>query len=373
MTDRASRIPAPWAALAARSRALLAAAQDPSGAWPASPGFAPYQFSWFRDGSFIADGASAGGLHDQASAFHSWCAGVLLREEPAIRRAEQAAAAGVVLDDADYLPARYNLDGSRHDDDWWNFQVDGYGSWLWSLERHARRAGTDVAGLEPAVYLAARYLVATGLGSCRDWWEENRDQVHVTTLAGVAAGLRAAPRLPGTRWPAELADAAEQTAAAATALIRDRGTSDGHLVKWLDGQEVDASLLSVSALYGVRPASDPVISSTGELVDRLLTTGPGPTGVHRYEADVFYGGGQWPVLACLLATHHLNAGERRRAAELLDWVAATADDDWLLPEQTGPRLAPDRLPEWEERWGPSAHPLLWSHGAFLSALEAWDR
>ena len=42
-------------------------------------------------------------------------------------------------------PARYTLDGSLEqpdDEPWPNFQVDGYGMWLWALSEHLRgRAG----------------------------------------------------------------------------------------------------------------------------------------------------------------------------------------------------------------------------------------
>lgn len=91
---------------------------------------------------------------------------------------------------------------------------------------------------------------------------------------------------------------------------------------------------------------------------------------HRYAADTFYGGGQWPVLAALLARHHTRVGNPGRAAQLLDWIVRTADSDLLLPEQVSPLLAPDVLDEWLERWGPSVDPLLWSHGAFLAGVVA---
>ena len=103
-------------------------------------------------------------------------------------------AAGKQPDDSDYLPARYSLDGTRQVDDWWNFQVDGYGTWLWALERHlARHRRRGRAPYADAVDVAVRYLFATGTDTCRDWWEENRDEIHVATLAGVAAGLRPPP------------------------------------------------------------------------------------------------------------------------------------------------------------------------------------
>lgn len=352
------------AALSTRSAWLLRETQDASGAWPASPSFAPYNYCWFRDGSFIAEGAGAAGLEEESLRFHRWCARVLLRERDAVESAVAAAAQDRTLADAEYLPARYNLDGTRHVDDWWNFQVDGYGTWLWALERHLLRTRATAEPFSEAVEVAVRYLIATGRSTCRDWWEENRDQVHVTTLAGVAAGLRAAVRMGCL--PEHLAEAATASADTAVADILGRGVRDGRLVKWLDGTDLDASLLAVAALYDVLPIDHRVVTTTVSAVEDRLTAG----GVHRYESDTFYGGGQWPVLAALLAWHHARAGDTHRAGELLAWVAGTADHDLLLPEQVGPLLAPQRLAEWEQRWGPSAHPLLWSHGMFLGAQRA---
>jgi len=362
LTDR---LPERWRPLAERSRQLLQGHQDADGAWPASPHFAPYQFSWFRDGSFIAEGASAAELHDEATRFHDWCSRVLEREAPAVDRVRRMLAAGDQPADADYLPARYRLDGTRQVDDWWNFQVDGYGTWLWALERHLDRTGLPVDHWAGGIDVAVRYLVDTGTDTCRDWWEENRDHTHVTTLAGVAAGLHAAERV------CTLSDASAALAVAdrCVSLIREQGTHDGRLAKWLGGTGLDASLLAVSAVYDVLPLEDPLVVRTVAEVENRLTDG----GVHRYEADTFYGGGQWPVLAALLAWHHARAGDLDRAGQLLDWVASTADGGLLLPEQVPPLLAGDALDEWLERWGPSAHPLLWSHGMFLGALSTYAR
>lgn len=361
----ADRLPEHWLPLAERSSELLCRHQDRGGAWPASPHFAPYQYSWFRDGSFIAEGASAAGLHEEATRFHDWCHLVLEREAPAVDRVLRMLAAGEQPSDADYLPARYRLDGTRQIDDWWNFQVDGYGTWLWALERHLGRTGLSAGGWASGIEVAVRYLVATGTNTCRDWWEENRDRTHVTTLAGVAAGLKAAGSM--ATLPDDLASSALDVADRCLTLVPERGTHEGRLAKWLDGTEVDASLLAVSAVYDVLPLDDPLVVQTVEEVERRLTVG----GVHRYETDTFYGGGQWPVLAALLAWHHARAGDPDRATQLLDWVVSAADNDLLLPEQLPPLLAPDVLDEWLERWGPSAHPLLWSHGMFLGALATY--
>jgi isomaltose glucohydrolase len=172
-------------------------------------------------------------------------------------------------------------------------------------------------------------------------------------------------------------DAAQAEAATAAAEgarndVLERGVRDGHLVKWLGtSDEVDGSLVAVAALYGMIAPDDPVAIATVAAVEQQLTSAV-VSGVHRYPSDTFFGGGQWPVLTCLLAWHHARVGHPERAAELLDWVAGTADSSGDLPERVAPLLAPDRLDEWLERWGPSARPLLWSHGMFLAALEALD-
>jgi isomaltose glucohydrolase len=357
-----------WAAPATHAVHVIAAAQAPSGAFPAATSFAPYGFCWFRDGSFVADGMSAAGRPAEAAAFHHWCARVMEREAPAVARAVRAAEQGVTLPDGQYLPARYSLDGTRHEDDWWNFQVDGYGTWLWALERHLGRTGERPDAYTGAIRTTVDYLVGVGRQTCRDWWEEHRDQRHVTTLAGVAAGLGAAVRLGVL--DADRARGAEEVAAAARDDVLQRGVRDGHLVKWLDtSDEVDGSLVAVGALYDVVPPDGPLMETTVAAVERRLTSGP-DSGVHRYPSDTFFGGGQWPVLACLLAWHHAVVGHSDRAGQLLDWVVGAADDRGDLPEQVPPLLAPDRLQEWLDRWGPSARPLVWSHGMLLATLEA---
>jgi GH15 family glucan-1,4-alpha-glucosidase len=162
--------------------------------------------------------------------------------------------------------------------------------------------------------------------------------------------------------PDALAGQALAVAERCVSLIRTGGVRDGHLVKWLGGTDVDASLLAVAALYDVLALDDPLVTGTVAAIESDLVAG----GVHRYAADTFYGGGQWPVLAALLAAHHARVGNPDRAKKLLDWVVSTADSDLLLPEQVSPLLAPHVLDEWLERWGPPAHPLLWSHGMFLA-------
>jgi GH15 family glucan-1,4-alpha-glucosidase len=348
------------AALADSSLDTIVSLQDPSGAYPASPTFSAYKgYSWFRDGAFIADGVSAWGGAESASRFHDWCSRILVSRRAQIERIVTAADAGTPVPDAEMLPTRFTFDGAEGADEWWDFQLDGYGTWLWAVVEHANRHVLPLEQWQEAVDLAVDYLVSSWRRPCFDWWEERAEEVHVSTLGCIAAGLAAAgPSLTGDR-----ALAAKAAVQEIRALIRQDGLSEGHLSKWLGSPEVDASLLSVIRPLGVFPAEGSIGRATIAAIDAQLNVGGG---VHRYAADTFFGGGQWPLLSCFLGLALLAAGDRDRAIEQLRWAASTATPAHELPEQVDDHLlAPHMRQEWLDRWGTVATPLLWSHGMFL--------
>jgi GH15 family glucan-1,4-alpha-glucosidase len=350
------------AALAARSVTLIESLQHPSGAYPASPTFSAYQgYSWFRDGAFIADGMSAASAVDSASRFFDWCDRMLAERREQIAEIVAAEAAGTPLPDDAMLATRFTLDGVEGSDDWWDFQTDGYGTWVWAAVTHARRHGLSLARWQQGIRLSVDYLLATWRRPCYDWWEEHRTEVHVSTLGCVIAGLEAAADADALE-PA-VADAARAAALEARALITERGVHDGHLAKWLGSTEVDGSLAAVIAPLGVIEATSPLGRATIAAVESTLSV---DGGVHRYLLDTFYGGGQWPLLTCFLGLAHHASGDRASAVRLLHWAAGTVTSEGLLPEQVDDHLlAPERRQEWLDRWGPVATPLLWSHAMLV--------
>ncbi|GII91114.1 glycoside hydrolase family 15 protein [Sinosporangium siamense] len=351
-----------------RSLELIAAHQHPSGAYPACPTYPVYGYSWFRDGAFIADGASRGGDVDGAGRFHDWCAGVL--------RARADKIVNLVGRETtpareEFLPTRYTLTGAdEQGSDWWNFQLDGYGTWLWALAEHLTRHKGDAGRYADVVSLTVRYLARFHDTPCYDWWEESPDHIHVSTLGSIRGGLDAALNL-GILSEAEEA-VARTTRDAIAALVATRGhTRDGGLAKWLGAETVDASLLACLAPFGLADPRGPVGRSTLAAVERDLVR---DRGVHRYRADTFYGGGRWPVLAGFLGWVYARAGRTAEANAQLDWIVSTANPAGELPEQVGdPLLAPDRRAEWVDRWGEVAQPLLWSHGMHLILVDELAR
>lgn len=348
------------AALAESSVALIVSLQDESGAYPASPTFSAYRgYSWFRDGAFIADGVSAYGEVESASRFHDWCARILEARSAQIDAIVRAAASGTPVADGDMLPTRFTLAGEEGADEWWDFQLDGYGTWLWAVVEHAERHSLSLDPWRPAIDLAVDYLVSSWSRSCFDWWEEHAEAVHVSTLGCIAAGLDAA----AAQLDERRAMAAKGAVRDIRALIRDRGVVDEHLTKWLGSSEVDASLASIVYPLGVYPADGSIGRATIAALDSQLNVGGG---VHRFLADTFYGGGQWPLLSCMLGLAFSAAGDNDRALDQLRWAASTVTATGDMPEQVDEHLLdPGMQQEWIDRWGTVATPLLWSHAMFV--------
>jgi GH15 family glucan-1,4-alpha-glucosidase len=366
MTDVESRIDseglAGLALLARTSLELIVRLQDESGAYPASPTFSAYRgYSWFRDGAFIADGVSAAGDAASAERFFDWCSGILLARSDEIMGIVDAARSGRPVADSAMLGTRFTLDGADGADDWWDFQLDGYGTWLWAVVAHAQRHARVVDRWLPAIELTVDYLLSSWSRPCFDWWEEHADHVHVSTLGCIVAGFRSV--LVGDTLDPERLARVREAVNSIDALIASRGIADGHLVKWLGSTEVDASLASLVAPLRVFPASDPIGSATIDAVDAALNV---DGGVHRYLDDTFYGGGQWPLLSCMLGLGLEARGDRDRALGQLRWAARTVVADGELPEQVADHLLfPERRAEWVERWGTVATPLLWSHAMYV--------
>jgi GH15 family glucan-1,4-alpha-glucosidase len=330
------------------------------------------------------------GCRTNAVAFHEWAAEVVLTEANNINRvtalateeltsSEFLARAGEHL-----LPCRYRLDGTRANDDWLNFQLDGHSTWLWSLSKWAD--GHQLSdSMSRAVALVADYLVALWHVPCYDCWEEYPDKVHVSTLATIYGGLTAAATL--LKVPSY-----SQTAESIRRHILTKGVVEGRLRKYIGvdapvlddtgglrkpkGDAVDASLLWTFVPFGVIDANSEIAVSTVEKIERDLTGSSG--GIHRYIGDIYYGGGEWNPLTGLLASYwakrsisESGAAQQSRAAsranQLITCMVETADDGDSLPEQFGGKQAPASYGPWVKERGAIANPLLWSHASFITA------
>lgn len=351
--------------LRAHSIAVILDNQHPSGAYIASPNFSVYGYSWFRDGAFIAEAMRVVGEQSSAERFHAWAADVVNARSAQIESLIARSLAGDEPDPEEHLHCRYNLDGSTSTDDWTNFQLDGFGTWLWGVARiHSDDA-------PPAVREAARVLVPYlerfwGSPSF-DWWEESAGHVHVSSVGCIAIGLETLAAVP---WiDADTRRIALATASDIRAALLAEGVVDGHLAKWFGGNGVDASALALIAPLRLIEATSELASGTVTVIrDRLANPG-----VHRHLDDTYFGGGQWLLLTALLGLAELATGDAASARTRLAWIEAQAEPNGDMPEQVPVNLLhPESEARWIEQWGPVASPLLWSHAMYLLLHEALE-
>ncbi len=360
--------------------------QAPSGAFIACPDFPPYRYSWLRDGSFIAYAMDRTGEHEAARRFYRWVNALILRQRDRITTLVEKIGNGCPLSAGDFLPARYRADGTECGDAWPNFQLDGYGTWLWGLAEHLVRTGESglLEEMRAGIDMTIEYLRFCWQLPNYDCWEEHGNQMHTSTLICLAGGLAhigAAAHLPP----------ASRLAEEIRAFLLRYGVADGRLTKFCFGpaqkrveladprvnspaavgRAVDASLLWAAVPFGVIAPLHPVMRRTVAEIERTLAVGGG---VRRYARDTYYGGGLWVLLSAWLGWYYSQVGRYVEARACLAWVEAQADEAGRLPEQVSASLVDQScLQPWVEKWGPMAKPLLWSHAMYLCLRAELDK
>ena len=296
--------------------------QSPSGAYVAGPGFEQYRFCWFRDGSFIADAMSRVGHIKSSEVFFDWAAEIIHSRKQRVKGGE-------------ILRTRYTPEGGESDDEWPNFQLDGFGTLLWAIHTHAVRHNRPTKRWQEAIQITINYLVRRWREPCHDWWEDY-SAIHPATLASIYAGLKAFshPEADAVKAAIDLKNA-----------------------------NLDASLIACATPF--RVVTHEEFKPTLEQIEQRLVNKAG--GVHRYPEDTYYGGGEWLLLTAFIGWHYAEIGRKDEAIKKLERIATHMDQNGRLPEQTSEyMLAPQAYETWVDKWGQPARPLLWSHGMLLT-------
>jgi GH15 family glucan-1,4-alpha-glucosidase len=351
--------------------------QHTSGAYIASPSFPTYAYSWFRDGSFIAYAMDRVGQHQSSLKFHLWCARVIERQTDKIKTLIARKEAGEEIKPDECLTARYTLEGYPSGDGWTDFQLDGYGTWLWAVGEHIRlNKDTDLlVEIAPALDLILRYLIAFWNSACYDCWEEHLDAVHPYTLAALYAGLEAAAQihipevvLPLAETTRKIKDYLRAHAIHPMGYVRKLFFPDGQSSTSELTELVDASLIGLAVPYQITAIDPNIIQTTMEKIETDLYNPDG--GVYRYLKDIYYGGGEWILLGAWLGWYWCQSGQLAKAARMKTFIEVKADVDGNLPEQVSDHLlASAYYSEWINRWGEIANPLLWSQAMYLILCE----
>jgi GH15 family glucan-1,4-alpha-glucosidase len=272
------------------------------------------------------------------------------------------------------------LDGEEESTDstWGNFQIDGYGTWLWALAEHMKLSGNFglLNEFSNSITTTIRYLKAAWLLPNYDCWEEHPEYLHPYSLAAVYGGLNTIAGLPSIEKLEISQFPVADYAARVKDFLGEYAVKDSVFVKhvWppMAGvparpvlqSGVDSSLLGLVVPYQVFTLHDPMIQNTVAAIEKELHRPEG--GVYRYKEDVYYGGGEWLLLTAWLGWVYAQNGDKDHARQLLTWIEANADSAGNMPEQVSKHtLAPTQLQPWIKKWGPIASPLLWSHAMYL--------
>ncbi len=359
--------------------------QDGGGAFVACPSFPTYQYCWLRDGSFIAHAMDLVGQFESAEKFFRWVGITILRYSAKVTVLEEQLKSGKRPDQKGILNARFTLEGMEENVEsaWGNFQIDGYGTWLWALAEHVRLSGntTLLKELYESIQITLRYLKLVWKLPNYDCWEEHPEYLHPYSLATTYAGFDSIAFLVRTGQMDAGPVAVEELASQVKDFILKYAVQDGRMVKHVRPAQalefprpimqsgVDASLIGIAVPYNVLPLDDPLMQATIQAIETHLYRPEG--GVYRYKADVYYGGGEWLLLTAWLGWYYAATGKIEQAESLRAWIESQADGDGHLAEQvSGHTLAPEHLEPWQNKWGPVASPLLWSHAMYIILVNA---
>jgi GH15 family glucan-1,4-alpha-glucosidase len=338
---------------------IIRKGQAATGAYVASPTFSQYGYSWLRDGAWIAHAMDGVGQRDSAEAFHRWVVRAVIPYQPSVTALIAKIQRGEQPLESEYLPTRFRLDGRPGEEEWGNFQLDGYGAWLWSLTAHCQTRESDLwQTARPAIQLVVDYLSTLWQSPNYDCWEEHRHRVHTATLAALYGGLKAVHTLDPSLVQYALPERIRQF------VIENCVTSQGHLMKFIGNEAVDASLLWAAVPFGLVQVNEPYFQATIAKIEADIRYPDG--GVYRYAADTYYGGGEWPLLAAWLGWVYLETHQTNKTRQILRWIEAQATPSGELPEQSSEHmLDASYFDTWVKRWGTAACPLLWSHAMYL--------
>lgn len=333
--------------------------QHSNGAYVASPTFSQYGYSWLRDGAWIAFAMAQAGQYESALSFHQWAISIVHRYAPQVTALLEKQRHALPLLESDYLPTRFALDGTFGTEHWPDFQLDGYGAWLYVLAQFCQTSHHPLwLQAVPAIRVLVNYLGALWQSPNYDCWEEHRQQVHTATLAALYGGLNAIHQIEAGLVPVSLLSEMK------TFILSGCVTPDGYFMKYVGNSTVDASLLWLAVPYGVVAVDDPLFLATLAKIEQDIVSPGG--GVYRYRADTYFGGGEWLLLTAWLGWAYVRLNRLEDARRCLGWIEAQAAANGDMPEQVATHLLnASYFQGWVDRWGTSAMPLLWSHAMYL--------
>lgn len=340
-----------------QSMEIIKRNQLESGVIIASQEEGPYHYCFLKDSSFSVYALDLMGQHKEGELFYDWSSRKIVQLENKIRKGIERHQKHEKLLDSDYLHTIYTPDGIE-DEQRSNFQLDGYGVWLWGICQHISITKNNKEVYLKSIQLIADYLSCFWTSPCFGCWEEKDDRIHTSTLACIYGGLYEAGQLIPNQGYLEAAEEIKR-------FILENCVVYGRLSKYAFYDDIDTSLLFVALPFQVLEHDHVIMKKTVQAIEKELLR---DQGLYRNQSDSYFGGGRWINMTCWLAWYYKKVGNRQQAEELLGWVEATANEEGAFPEQVIDRvLHEEYLQRWREVFGEIICPSLWSHAMYIIA------
>ncbi len=269
-----------------------------------------YGFCWPRDALFINDAMILLGMEDIVNDFYSKWASITQLPNGLFEQ-------------------RYYSNGQLAPS--WGLQIDETASMIIGINKLKNKH--DYAGIvSKATIGMIDFLDENFLSKpCYDLWEERRDS-HLYSTASIYNALEASREiLKDSRDCEHLICEIDLIQPKILSAIKNEFVEDNVLKRSKYNSITDISSLGASVPFGVFSANDEVVLNSVDKIEKELKTQNG--GYLRYKDDLYYGGNPWIISSLWLALYYIEAGNKKKAQDIFDWVTMHADDKGFLPEQ----------------------------------------
>ncbi|GKX28406.1 hypothetical protein SH1V18_08860 [Vallitalea longa] len=319
-----------------------------------------YKYCFLKDNSFSVYALDIMGDYNVGDKYYDWSSKKIIELEYKIANAIKRYKNNEKLLNSDYLYSIYN-DNGIEDEQRSNFQLDGYGVWLWGICQHMKMTNQKKDVYIKSIELVAKYLECFWKSPCFGCWEEKDDRIHTSTLACICGGLQEAHDIiPKNEY--------NKIAMEIKTYILRNCVIEGRFSKYAFYDDIDSSLLFLALPFHVIELTDDrMIKTVSEIEKALLND----NGLHRYGSDSYFGGGRWINLTCWLAWYYKKVGNTSKLDILINWVENRSNGNGELPEQIIDKvLNYDYIERWKEIYGDIVCPSIWAHAMYIIAKKA---
>ena len=299
---------------------ILKNLQSYNGSFPVYPHFSVFNYSNLSEGALCAYALDIWGEKNAARDFYLWAA-------------------------KKYITKSDTFDFNE------DYQLDGYGTFLWGLGKNLSEDDKDILiTFGETVYIIQKFLFKSWNEAAKQYAIDNKISIHPAVLACIYGGLLEINKFyPHQETPSILENI--------KAVLKYDYTLNGHFIKTPKQNLIDMKLLFLLYPFNVFSLKDPIMKATYQEIKNNFNLMEKFTGEHQSE---------WFILSALLALCALQEFDYKFAEQIFNWMQEQANRGGYLQDLVIKQLIyPSVFYETVDRWGQSEKPFLIHHAFYL--------